>query len=170
MCDIGNQIRLRLLRCPLLIDELLDILLHTIQIFGDIREFPLPLQLQAGTEIPLGNLLHCTGDRLDIPRHLSLQKQENQGKQENSEQHKKQDTDGRAEREALQGLRIVSCLIKKAGDGCKIRDEKHEEDDRNHRRDADMCHQLHHIAMPMGMIFLLVLIFFQGRDAYFSIL
>ena len=84
MCHIGNEIRFGLLGGSLPLDQIPDIPLHTCNAVGNVRELSISLDIQPGTKISRGNLLHCSGDFFNIAGSFSLHQKQCNRKDQNS--------------------------------------------------------------------------------------
>ena len=120
MGNIGNQVCFRLFVFPLPFNMGGQFLFHKADAFRNMRQLSFSGNGNIRMKISGGNLLHTLGQSLNISCRLSLQKEENDGKNQNPNQHKKQNTDGADKGKALYKGIVISDLHQIIGVGTDV--------------------------------------------------
>ena len=120
MGNIGNQVCFRLFVFPLPFNMRGQLLLHKTNAFRNMRQLSFSGNGNIRMKIPGGNLLYALCQSFNISCGFSLQKEENDGKNQNSHQYKKQNTDGADKGKALYKGVVISYLHQIIGVGTDI--------------------------------------------------
>ena len=110
MGNIGDQVCFRLFVFPLPFNMGGQLLFHKTDTFRNMRQLSFSGNGNIRMKISGGNLLYALSQGLNISCGFSLQNEENDGKNQNSHQHKKQNTDGADKGKALYKGVVISDL------------------------------------------------------------